>query len=88
MTKQQAALRCYLQKYWQQAAAQEHFESVAQAIISIYRETGSLRQTAERLTFSRWTIRNKLLDLGEPLNAPGGNNNPYGRAGKPEEEKK
>lgn len=72
--------------YWQRAAAREGYASIAEAIVGIYRETGSLQQTADRLTFSRWTIRNKLADLGEPINAPGGPNNPYGRAGKPTEE--
>jgi len=78
------SLHLRLLSYWQQATAREGFDSIPEAIITIYRETGSLQKTAERLTFSRWTIRNKLMALGEPLNAPGGANNPYGRAGKPE----
>jgi len=79
-----ASLSLRLLPYWQEAAAREGYASIPEAIVGIYRETGSLQQTAERLTFSRWTIRNKLAELGEPVNGPGGPNNPYGRAGKPE----
>jgi histone H3/H4 len=71
--------------YWQAAARKEGYTRIEDAIIGIYRETGSMAETARRLTFSRRCISQKLKALGEPVNGPGGANNPYGRSGKPKE---
>jgi len=76
---------CYLLSYWHEACEREGYESIAEAVVAIYRETGSLRRTARRLTFSRETMRRKLRALGEPMKRRGGRNNPWGRAGKGEE---
>lgn len=70
--------------YWWAAARAEGYTCIEAAILGIYRETGSMAETARRLTFSRQCISRKLKELGEPVNGPGGANNPYGRAGKPE----
>lgn len=78
-------LSFYLLPCWQEAATREGYERIEEAIVGIYRETGSMAETARRLTFSRRTISYKLEQLAEPVNGPGGANNAWGRGGKPEE---
>lgn len=75
-----------LLEYWQEAIEREGYARIEDAIIGIYRETGSTSETARRLNFSRQTISRKLRELGEPINGPGGANNPWGRGGKPDTE--
>ncbi len=78
-----ATLHLRLLPYWQDAATREGYDTIQEVILEIYRETGSLRQTAARMNFSLWTIRNKLIEMHAPIRKPGGPNTPYGRAGKP-----
>lgn len=75
--------RLYYREYWAQAVARVGAASIKDAICQTYRDTGSVAKTANTLAFCETTIRNKLHTLGEPLKKPGGNNNPWGRKGKP-----
>lgn len=80
--QQPITLALRLRSYWEAATRREGYARPEDAIVGIYRETGSTAETARRLTFSRQCISNHLKDLHEPTKGPGGANNPYGRAGK------
>lgn len=76
-------LRYKLIDVWSTAAASMGEAQIEQAIIRAYREANSLRLAARRLNFSKTTVREKLIALGEPRRPRGGANNPYGSGGKP-----
>lgn len=80
-------LRLYLLTYWQEAAACVGCARPEAAIIHTYRRTGSIAKTAAILNFSETTIRKHLHQLREPVKPRGGNNNPYGRRGKPDKDR-
>lgn len=84
--QQTYTLRFRLEAYWREAVEAEGYERIEDAILGIYRETGSEAETARRLNVSRSTISNKLHDLGEPTGWRGGTNNPYGRKGNPDKD--
>lgn len=79
-------LRLHLRAYWQAAAERVGCACPEEAIVQTYRRTRSIAKTAAILNFSDTTIRNKLHLLDEPVQAPGGNNNPWGRAGNPQKD--
>ncbi len=73
--------------YWQAAAERNGYDSPKVAILGIFRETGSIAETARRLTFSRAAVRDKLLVMREPMpGRPGGQHNFWGQTGKPKQE--
>lgn len=76
-------LRLYWRGELEQAAREHGYTSVERAMIDIYRRTNSMAKTARLLATTRQTVRRTLTQLGEPIGPPGGNNNPWGRAGKP-----
>lgn len=74
-----------LQSYWERALRDVGASSPEEAVRRLYASGLSIRQVARQLTFSYATIHRVLRQMGFPTRPPGGNNNPYGRAGKPAE---
>ena len=76
-----------LRDYWEAAAERLNADTIEEAICLAFRQTRSMAKAAALLTFSETTIRRKLHALGEPIQPPGGSNNPYGCKGNPHKDR-
>lgn len=75
-----------LWQYWQPVLEETGAACVEEAVLGLYEQGLSIRQIAEKTTFSYSEIHLILVQTGATLRPPGGNNNPWGCKGRPDKQ--
>jgi len=73
-----------LPEYWRDAMEKVNAGCAEEAVLRLYECGLSMRDVADAISFSYATVNDILHDIGADIRSPGGDNNPYGRAGRPD----